>query len=272
MNALLKTPLERTIPKSRSVEYFIATITHRVERIHDKDDTLSWVELLVFDLNDESTPEEILSDAKAENHTSEIFDLWLRKACKRISRMPTKWIPLITSINAYIRDLTVPNFRRKVTSIMSEYWNISPRYIQIELVEEMHWEDIGTYIKNVNWLKSLWFLIAVDDYALLEGGWLRDFSRRNLWLFWSDNQLLNKVDKIKLDYITVQKILTWDILARRKLAAFRRKYPQILIIAEWISGDQAKRMSQIKVLKPLWISYFQIYNKIITSPSPWVSP
>ncbi len=41
MNALLKTPLERTIPKSRSVEYFIATITHRVERIHDKDDTLS---------------------------------------------------------------------------------------------------------------------------------------------------------------------------------------------------------------------------------------
>lgn len=244
-----------------SIASLFRGISHRVERVMNSEFRLQWVELLVVDSQNPLSPKNLLQEAKDKGVTGKIFELWLMKAFTRIARPWLRWWNLqhlTTSVNAYITDLSWVDFQSEMMKLIWSYKREDRQKIIIELLEEPHGKEMRAYIQNVNWLKNQWFLIAIDDYDLMEVRW--DMSRRNLWLFWSNNGRINVVDRIKLDHTITKKLLMWDPLAMRKLSELRKKYPQISIVTEWISKDPVVAHSQIATLKPLGITYFQIYS------------
>jgi hypothetical protein len=59
------------------------------------------------------------------------------------------------SVNAYVADITHPDFRYLITKLMPFYSRKQRSRIVIELVEQPHGEIDGKFISNVAWLREM---------------------------------------------------------------------------------------------------------------------
>ncbi len=188
--------------------------------------------------------------------TFDLFALWIMKAFEATK----DGIAGYRSVNAYVADITHPDFRYLITKLMPFYSIKQRSRIVIELVEQPHGEIDGKFISNVAWLREMWFKINIDDCDIL---WI-DKNGISIELVKAVGPLCHG---IKLDHKTSQEIARWQLSAKLK-SQLGYKLRSLLEnnatnTAEWIRSSE----DVTELRRVLWIMSFQLapvqYRKVI---------
>ena len=207
--------------------------------------------------NWESTVSEILSRFKDEtvmnalnilkksNRTLDLLYKALEYSYKNV------WTKSL-SLNAYLEDLSDPNFL-EIINWLEENYDIDNSQIIIEILEDNYWKIDENTIKNIKSLQKLWFKISIDDLSLYENIEKNNLSAAIL-VELLDNDIIP--DYVKIDGPFLQKIINnkvsteWINMFKELLKKLKSLWVEI--VWEWIHNEK-----EWIIAKELWVDLFQ---------------
>lgn len=220
-------------------------LAHRTETVIDSKGNQIWAELLI--MHKSLSVDTVLGWMIEKGTTFNLFALGVMRAFDATKR----WWLWYRSVNAYVADIIDPDFRYLIAKLVTFYTKQERSNVVIELLEYEHGNLNGEFIKNVKWLRELWFQVKIDDCDIL---WIdkNGVSMKILEAVWSE------YDGLKIDHRTSNEITQWGLSIAFKNRLWERVKSLLSgkqsITAEWIQSST----DIWELWRTLWVTKFQL--------------
>jgi hypothetical protein len=220
-------------------------LAHRTESVIDSQGNEIWAELLIT--HKSLSVDTVLGWMIEKGTTFNLFALGIMRAFAAAKR----WWVWYKSVNAYVADITHPDFRFLITKLMPFYTKKEQSDVVIELLEYRHGNLNGEYINNIKWLRKMWFRIKIDDCDIL---WI-DKNGVSMEIF---EAVGSECEWIKIDHRTSNEITEWGLSIAFKNRLWKRVKSLLSgkqsITAEWIRSST----DIWELWRTLWVTKFQL--------------
>ncbi|MEO1081324.1 MAG: PAS domain S-box protein [Pseudomonadota bacterium] len=110
-------------------------------------------------------PAEFLPSLESDELAFALDNWVIRGVMRQQSRWQADGLHLTVSVNVVPHNLQSPDFVGRLRGLKSEYDDLPPTTIEIEVLESSALSDLDTVAKNINECRALGFAVALDDFG-----------------------------------------------------------------------------------------------------------
>ena len=110
-------------------------------------------------------PGEFLPAAEEIQLIVDLGDWVLREAFRQVDTWRRQGLSLRISVNIASQQLQEADFMRKVTDLLTEFPEVSPRLIEMEILESAALAELKSASRIMSWCKDLGIDFALDDFG-----------------------------------------------------------------------------------------------------------